>query len=57
MPANLPNDVPGLMAALDQLLATYPDRAATRRYAEAFSWEETTQHQLAVFEKVCGEMD
>lgn len=47
-------DVPGLKAALDQLLANYPDRAATRRYAEGFSWDETTQQQLALFDRICG---
>jgi len=47
-------DVPGLKAALDQLLANYPDRAATRRYAEGFSWDETTHQQLALFDRICG---
>ncbi len=50
-------DVPGLMAAFDRLLASYPDRAATRRYAEGFSWEETTQQQLSLFGRVCGGKD
>jgi len=35
--------------AVRRLLAHYPSREATRRYAEQFSWDETTQGQLAVF--------
>jgi teichuronic acid biosynthesis glycosyltransferase TuaC len=35
-----------------RLLHTPPDRAATRRYAEAFGWEETTQGQLDLFRRV-----
>ena len=29
-----------------------PDRAATRAYAEPFSWDETTAGQLALFRRV-----
>ena len=29
-----------------------PDRAATRAYAEPFSWDETTAGQLALFRQV-----
>jgi hypothetical protein len=32
------------------LRANYPDRAATRSYAERFSWDDTTAGQLAIFE-------
>lgn len=35
-----------------RLFARKPDRAATRRYAEQFSWEETTRGQLQLFERV-----
>jgi teichuronic acid biosynthesis glycosyltransferase TuaC len=35
--------------AVRGLLAAYPSREATRRYAEQFSWDETTQGQLRVF--------
>jgi glycosyltransferase involved in cell wall biosynthesis len=35
-----------------RLFAAYPDRGATRRYAENFGWEETTRGQLRVFERV-----
>ena len=41
-----------LADAVKDLLAHYPDRAATRRYAEQFSWDATTQGQLALFERV-----
>ncbi len=35
-----------------RLAAEAPDRAATRAYAERFSWDETTAGQLAVFRGV-----
>jgi teichuronic acid biosynthesis glycosyltransferase TuaC len=34
------------------LLRSPPARSATRRYAEQFSWEATTQGQIALFESV-----
>jgi glycosyltransferase involved in cell wall biosynthesis len=37
---------------VQRLLARYPDRTETRRYAEKFSWEETTRGQLRLFERV-----
>jgi glycosyltransferase involved in cell wall biosynthesis len=40
----------GVAAAVTALRANYPDRGATRRYAERFSWDDTTAGQLAVFE-------
>ncbi len=39
-------------AAVRQILANPPGRAATRAYAERFSWDETTLGQLALFEQV-----
>jgi teichuronic acid biosynthesis glycosyltransferase TuaC len=30
------------------------DRAATRRYAEGFSWQATTEGQLALFGAITG---
>jgi len=36
------------------LLADYPDRAATRRYAERFNWDDTSHGQVALFERVLG---
>ncbi|MBC4014538.1 glycosyltransferase [Siccirubricoccus deserti] len=41
-----------IAAGVRQLLATPPDRAATRRYAEGFGWDETTAGQLALFRRV-----
>jgi glycosyltransferase involved in cell wall biosynthesis len=34
------------------LFARLPDRAATRRYAERYSWEDTTKGQLRLFAEV-----
>jgi teichuronic acid biosynthesis glycosyltransferase TuaC len=36
--------------ACQQLLRNYPDRNATRTYAESFSWAATTRGQLQIFE-------
>jgi glycosyltransferase involved in cell wall biosynthesis len=41
-----------LAQAVRQLLENYPDRAATRRYAERFSWDDTTRGQLDIFSDV-----
>lgn len=38
--------------ALRSLFANYPDRVKTRRYAEKFSWDDTTRGQIRIFEKV-----
>lgn len=40
-----------LAEAVQRLFARCPDRAATRRYAEGFSWDETTRGQLQLFER------
>jgi len=39
----------GVAAACERLFDNYPDRAHTRRYAEQFSWDNTTKGQLEVF--------
>jgi glycosyltransferase involved in cell wall biosynthesis len=39
---------------LARLLAAPPNRAATRTYAEQFSWDATTQGQLRLFERLVG---
>ncbi|MHB1206365.1 MAG: glycosyltransferase, partial [Rhodospirillaceae bacterium] len=39
----------GVAAGVKQLLAHLPDRAATRTYAERFSWDATTEGQLRLF--------
>ena len=46
-----------LAAAAQQLFANYPEHAATRRYAEQFSWDDTTRGQVALFERVIRERD
>lgn len=43
-----------IASAVRELRANPPDRAATRRYAERFSWEETTQGQLRLFRSIAG---
>ena len=42
----------GVVAAVNSLRAAYPDHAATRAYAEQFSWDDTTAGQLRLFEQV-----
>jgi glycosyltransferase involved in cell wall biosynthesis len=44
----------GVADAVTALRANYPDRAATRRYAERFSWDDTTAGQLQLFEQILG---
>jgi glycosyltransferase involved in cell wall biosynthesis len=39
----------GVADAVNALRANYPDRAAVRRYAERFSWDDTTAGQLDLF--------
>jgi glycosyltransferase involved in cell wall biosynthesis len=42
----------GVARGVQALRSQYPDRAATRRYAERFSWDDTTSGQMALFESV-----
>ncbi len=44
-----------LADAVRRLLAAPPERAATRAYAEGFSWEATTRGQIDLFSKVVAE--
>ena len=46
------NTAAAIADAARQLAAAPPDRAATRRYAERFGWQETTEGQLRVFRAV-----
>lgn len=46
LPARTPE---ALAAAVQDLFADYPDRAAVRAYAEGFGWDDTTRGQLALF--------
>jgi teichuronic acid biosynthesis glycosyltransferase TuaC len=43
-----------VILAVKHLFANYPDRIATRRFAEQFSWEETIHGQVRLFEEVPG---
>lgn len=46
---------PGEFAkAINQLLANRPDRTKTRRYAEKYSWDDTTRGQVELFEKIAN---
>ena len=42
----------GVADAVDRLRAAYPDRGATRSYAERFSWDDTTAGQIALFQDI-----
>ena len=48
------NTARGIADAVRDLFATPPDRAATRHYAEGFSWTETSAGQLALFRQITG---
>jgi glycosyltransferase involved in cell wall biosynthesis len=41
-----------LAEAARRLFDNYPDRAATRRYAEEYSWDATTERHLELFQRV-----
>jgi glycosyltransferase involved in cell wall biosynthesis len=43
-----------LVEAFQRLFATYPDRDATRRYAEQFSWDATTSGQKRLYDQITG---
>ena len=42
----------GVVAGVQALFAHYPDHAATRAYAESFSWDDTTRGQIDLFQKI-----
>lgn len=44
-----------LAEAVRQLFASYPDRAATRRHAESFTWERTSRQHLEVLRAALGQ--
>jgi glycosyltransferase involved in cell wall biosynthesis len=44
-----------LARAAQALFANYPEAGATRRYAERFSWDDTTRAQLALFARILDE--
>jgi glycosyltransferase involved in cell wall biosynthesis len=41
-----------LAGAVRELFSSYPDRGATRRYAEGFSWDATTAGHLKLFSRI-----
>lgn len=41
-----------MVEGVRKLFSSYPDRQATRRYAERFGWDETTRGQLRLFNKI-----
>jgi teichuronic acid biosynthesis glycosyltransferase TuaC len=47
------NTPEGIAATARRLFTDLPDRAATRAYAERFSWDATTEGQLALFASAC----
>jgi teichuronic acid biosynthesis glycosyltransferase TuaC len=52
----LPERTPqGIFAAVTQLRANYPSHAATRAYAERFSWDDTTNSLVDLFKGVAGQ--
>lgn len=52
----IPERTPQQIAAtVRALLDDYPDRAATRRFAEGFGWQPTTAAQLAMFQRAVSE--
>jgi teichuronic acid biosynthesis glycosyltransferase TuaC len=45
-------DENGVAKALGQLFQQLPERTATRRYAEKFGWDETTEGQIKLFSEI-----
>ena len=48
-------NAPSLAEAWHRLRGNPPERSATRAYAEGFSWNSTTQGQLALFRRVLAQ--
>ena len=42
----------GVTAGVNTLFANYPEHSATRRYAEQFSWDDTTAGQIKLFRTI-----
>lgn len=45
-------DAEGVADGVRRLFANLPERAATRRHAEGFDWQDTTQGQLTLFRNI-----
>ena len=43
-----------IAAGVNALFANYPNRQATRRYAERFNWKETSDRQMELFSNILG---
>jgi glycosyltransferase involved in cell wall biosynthesis len=46
--------VDGVAAGVAALFRDLPERAATRRFAQAYGWDETTRGQIRLFDEVTG---
>jgi teichuronic acid biosynthesis glycosyltransferase TuaC len=44
----------GVVDGVKNLRAAYPDHAATRAYAEKFSWDDTTRCQIRLFRQAAA---
>ena len=49
-----PNDLDGLTTAMLRTLASPPDRAAVRAFAERYGWDEPVQLLVDVFQRALG---
>jgi len=45
-------DSDGVLAGIRAIRSTPPDRAQTRRYAEGFDWQATTEGQIELFSEI-----
>jgi glycosyltransferase involved in cell wall biosynthesis len=41
-----------VVEGVERLFRNLPDRAATRRYAEGYSWDDTSQGQIRLFQDI-----
>jgi glycosyltransferase involved in cell wall biosynthesis len=48
-------DARGVVVAVAQLFAAYPTHEMTRRYAERFSWDATTNGQIRLFRQILAD--
>lgn len=46
----------GISNSIKKLFDSYPSRNSTRRYAENFSWDQTTEGQLDIFRKLLNKV-
>lgn len=48
-------DADGVVEGINRLFSNYPDHRHTRLYAEQFSWKETSQGQLDLFNRIVAD--